>query len=154
TFDDIHLYKVDNDIRMVSLDTPVVSSCGLGSAVPIRVTVRNDADTTVNNIPVKFTIDGGPAVSETIATIDGNTNLQYTFTATANLAANGNHTIKVWVDYADDSFRDNDTLTVIIINSQVVSSYPYLENFESGAGGWYTSGKNNSWEYGTPVSPK
>src|SRR5262249_24955572 len=60
TFDDIHLYKVDNDIQMVSLDTPVVASCSLNSVVPVRVTVRNSADTIVNKIPVKFSIDGGP----------------------------------------------------------------------------------------------
>jgi hypothetical protein len=154
TFDDIHLYKVDNDIKMVSLDTPVVSSCGLGSAVPVRVTVHNSADTTVTKIPVKFSIDGGAAVIDTINSINGNADLSFTFTGTANLSANGTHTVKVWVDYPGDSFRDNDTVTVTITNSPVISSYPYLENFESGAGGWYSNGKNDSWEYGTPASVK
>jgi hypothetical protein len=154
TFDDIHLYKVDNDIQMISLDTPVVASCGLNSNVPVRVTVRNSADTVVNNIPVKFTIDGGTAVNETIASIPGNTNVSFTFSATADLSATGTHTVKVWVDYPFDSFRDNDTVTATIINSPVIASYPYLENFEAGNGSWYTRGKNNSWEYGTPASPK
>ena len=39
TFDDIHLYKVDNDIQMVRLDTPIVASCSLNNAIPVRVTV-------------------------------------------------------------------------------------------------------------------
>ncbi len=104
TFDDIHLYKVDNDIQMVSLDTPVVASCGLGNAVPVRVTVHNSADTTVNNIPVKFTIDGGSVTSETIASVAANTNATFTFTGTADLSAAGIHIVKVWVDYDDDSF--------------------------------------------------
>ncbi|MDP4261023.1 MAG: S8 family serine peptidase [Bacteroidota bacterium] len=154
TFDDIHLYKVDNDIRMVSLDTPVVASCGLGSTVPVRVTVRNSADTTVNKIPVKFSIDGGATVIDTIASIAGNTNVSFTFTGTADLSATGSHTVKVWVDYPGDSFRGNDTVTVTIINSPIISSYPYLENFEAGPGGWYSNGKNNSWQYGTPASTK
>lgn len=154
TFDDIHLYKVDNDIQMVSLDTPIVTSCALGANVPVRITVRNSADTTVNNIPVKFTIDGGPVTTETIASIAGNTNLSYTFTATADLSVIGVHIVKVWVDYAGDSFRDNDTVTVTIRNSPVITSYPYLQNFEAGNGDWYSLGKNNSWEYGTPAAPK
>jgi hypothetical protein len=154
TFDDIHLYKVDNDIQMVSLDTPVVASCGLGNNVPVRVTVRNSADTTINNIPVKFSVDGGAAVSETISSIAGNTNASFTFSGTANLSATGSHTVKVWVDYPGDSFKENDTVTVTIINSPIITTYPHLETFESNDGGWYTRGKNNSWEYGTPASSK
>jgi hypothetical protein len=154
TFDDIHLYKVDNDIQMVSLDTPVVASCALGNAVPVRVTVRNSADTTVNKIPVKFTIDGGAVIIDTIGSVAGNTNVSFTFTNTADLSVTGVHIVKVWVDYPGDSFRDNDTVTVSIRNSPTITSYPYLENFEAGDGYWYTLGKNNSWEYGTPASSK
>jgi hypothetical protein len=152
TFDNFHLYKVDNDIQMVSLDTPVVASCALGNAVPVRVTIRNSADTTVNKIPVKFRIDGGTIIVDTVASVNGNANASFTFTATANLSATGTHTVQVWVDYPGDSFRDNDTLNVTIRNSPTISTFPYLENFESGDGNWYSSGKNNSWEYGTPSS--
>jgi hypothetical protein len=154
TFDNIHLYKVDNDVQMVKLDTPVVASCALGNAVPVRVTVRNSADTTINNIPVRFTIDGGAVSSDIIPSIGGNTNMSFTFTGTADLSATGIHIVKVWVDYPGDSFRDNDTVTVSIRNSPTITSYPYLENFEAGDGYWYTLGKNNSWEYGTPSSGK
>lgn len=154
TFDDLHLYVVENDLQVVSIDTPVVSSCGLNASVPIRITVRNNADTTIVNIPVKYSADGGATVSETIATIAGNTNDEYIFTATADLSATGTHTIVAWVDYADDSYRSNDTVRVTIVNSPVFASFPYLENFESGDGGWYSGGVNNSWAFGTPSSPK
>ncbi len=154
TFDNIHLYKVDNDIQAIKLDTPVVASCGLSNAVPVRVTIRNSADTTVNNIPVKFTIDDGPETIDTIATIPGNTNISFLFTGTADVSVTGVHTIKVWVDYPGDSFRENDTVTVIIRNSPTITSFPYLENFEAGDGYWYTGGKNNTWEYGTPSATK
>ena len=43
TFDDIRLYKVINDIQLISIDTPVVASCGLSNAVPVKVTVRNSS---------------------------------------------------------------------------------------------------------------
>lgn len=154
TFDDIHVYKVIDDIQMISIDTPTVNSCGLNATTPIKVTVRNSVNTTVSNIPVKFRIDGGSITTENISSIAGNTSIQYTFTATANLAAIGTHTVQAWVDYPTDSYRDNDTATLTIINSPVISSFPYLENFESGNGSWYSGGKLNSWEYGTPASTK
>ncbi|MBL7739159.1 MAG: S8 family serine peptidase [Chitinophagaceae bacterium] len=154
TFDDIHLYKVDNDIQMVSLDTPIVASCGLNATVPVRVTVRNSADATINTIPVKFSVDGGATVTESIASIAANTSVSYTFTATADLSAIGVHEVKVWVDYGGDSFRENDTITVTIRNSPVIATYPYLENFETNNGNWYSGGKNDSWEYGTPAATR
>ena len=100
TFDDIRLYKVFNDLQMISIDTPVVSSCGLGNAVPVKVTVRNSFTSAISTIPVKMQVDGGSVITETIASIAGNASIQYTFTATANLSAAGTHTIKVWVDLA------------------------------------------------------
>jgi hypothetical protein len=154
TFDDIHLYKVIDDIQMISIDTPIVSSCGLNSTTPVKVTVRNSVNTTVSAIPVKLRIDGGAVISETIASIGGNASIPFTFSATANLSAFGSHTIQVWVDYPTDSYRQNDTATITLVNSPVISSFPYLENFESGSASWYSKGVKNSWEYGTPLSNK
>ncbi len=33
-----------------------------------------------------------------------------------------------------------------------INSFPYFENFEGGDGGWYSTGKNNNWEWGTPAA--
>ncbi|KAA9333614.1 T9SS type A sorting domain-containing protein [Adhaeribacter soli] len=32
-----------------------------------------------------------------------------------------------------------------------ISSFPYFENFETGAGGWMAGGTNSSWALGTPI---
>jgi hypothetical protein len=154
TFDDIHLYLVTDDIRMMSIDTPVVASCGLNATTPVRVTVRNNSNATLTNIPVKFKADGGATVSETIASIAGNSSVSYTFTATANFSALGNHTLVVWADLGTDTYRDNDSISLTLINSPVVTSFPYLQNFEIDNGSWYSNGTNSSWEYGTPASLK
>jgi len=154
TFDDIHLYKAIDDIQMLSIDTPIVSSCGLNGTTPIKISVRNSVNTTVTNIPVKFRVDGGSITTETIPSINGNATKQYTFAATANLASIGPHTIEAWVDYPSDNYRVNDTTVIQIVNSAVVSSFPYLENFETSNGSWYTGGLKPSWEYGTPASNK
>ena len=154
TFDDIHLYSVMNDMQMISIDTPIVSSCGLSNAAPVKITLRNSANSALTNIPVKFKIDNGSIITETIPSITANTTIQYTFTSTADLSLVGTHTILAWVDYATDSYRKNDTTSITIINSQVVTSFPYLQDFETNNGGWYASGKKSTWEYGTPSSAK
>ncbi len=38
-------------------------------------------------------------------------------------------------------------------NSQCVTSYPYLEDFESGPAGWTANGGNNDWTWGQPNKP-
>jgi hypothetical protein len=154
TFDDIHLYKAVDDIQMLSIDTPMVSSCGLNGTTPIKVSVRNSVNTAITNIPVKFRVDGGSVSAETISSINGNATIQYTFTSTANLASLGAHTIEAWVDYPTDNYRHNDTALIHIVNSAIISSFPYLENFEAGNGLWYPGGIASSWEYGTPASNK
>ncbi len=76
------------------------------------------------------------------------------FQATADLSGPGPHTVKVWTDLASDSNRSNDLITTEMYNSPIISSFPYLEDFEKGSGYWYTGGTNVSLAYGTPSSPK
>jgi hypothetical protein len=152
TIDDIQLYKVIDDMQMISVDSPYLNSCGLNATTPVKVTVKNSMGSVRNNIPVKIRIDGGAVITEIIPSIAANTNLQYSFIATANLSAVGNHTIQVWVDYPTDSYRQNDTTTISFVNMPSISSFPHIENFETSNGNWYSSGIKSSWEYGTPAS--
>ena len=152
SFDDVRIYEVFNDLQMISIDTPVTASCALSPVQPVRISVRNSDNSTINNIPVKYRVNGGSWISENIATVAANATVQYTFTATTDMSVIGTYTIEAIVDYGADSFRDNDTVSTTIINSAVISSFPYLEGFETSDGSWYTEGKNASWEHGTPVS--
>ncbi len=154
TFDDIRFYEVANDVQMKSIDAPLTIGCGLTNATPITVSVRNSANITLTNIPVQYRVNNGPWVAGTITSIAGNTTVQYTFTATANLTALGTHTIEAVVNFATDNFKENDTISVIIRNQPVVATFPYLQNFESSDGYWYAVGKRNTWEYGTPASAR
>ena len=154
SFDDIRLYEVFNDIQMISIDTPVLASCGLTNAVPVKVSVRNSANTAINNIPVKYRINNSNWVTETIPSIAANSIVEYTFITPANLSVLGTYTIQAIVELNNDSFRENDTTTVVITNSPVITTFPYLQNFESGNAYWYAQGKNSSWQFGTPASPK
>lgn len=155
SFDNIRLYRAIDDIQMISIDTPVVVACGLNSTVPVKVTVRNTSNAVINNIPIVLKVDGSIVATESIATIAANSSFQYLFNpATANLSAPGNHTVEVWVNYATDNVRDNDTARIIVNSLPYITSFPYLENFETNNGYWYTSSTGSSWQYGTPNSPK
>lgn len=158
SFDDVRLYLVTDDIHLVSIDTPVVNNCNLSAATPVRITVRNTSNNTVTNVPVRYRINGGAYIpDEFIASIAANSTVQYAFTTTADLSAPGNQLVEAEVDYPTDTFHDNDTLSVNLVNSPVItvtSANPYLQDFESGTASWYTGGKASSWEYGTPASVK
>jgi hypothetical protein len=155
TFDDVRLYEAIDDLQLISIDTPIVNSCGLSATTPVRITVRNSSNNALNNIPVRFRINGGSWSNGNIAAIAANTSYSYTFTGTANLAATGTYLLEAEVDYGTDNYFPNDTLSRTVINSPVIvvtNTNRYLQNFEADNGAWYSSGRNASWEYGTPAS--
>lgn len=154
TFDDIRIYRAIDDIQLVSVDTPYTVSCGLNTTVPVKATVRNTSDAVINNVPVVLRVNGVVIATETIASIPANAALQYTFTATADLSATGDHNIEVWTALVTDNYKENDTARMTANNLPLVTTFPYLQNFESGNGSWYAGGTRNTWEYGTPVSPR
>ena len=149
TFDDIRLYTVANDMQAIAIDTPATSNCAQ-NMVPVRIRMKNSMSYAISSIPVKFQVDGGTVTTETVAFVAPNTVATYTFTALANVSVAGSHIIKAWVDLPADNFRSNDTISKTIINQPVISSFPYLQDFESNAGNFYTGGKNVSWAYGLP----
>ena len=155
SFDDIRVYQVFNDMQMLSIDAPVKTSCALTSSTTIQVSVRNSSNSVINNVPVKYRINNGSWISETIPSVSANSILEYSFTTGADLSAFDTYTIQAIVDLNNDSFRENDTTTATVVNSPVITSFPYLQNFEGGGiGNWYADGKNSSWQYGTPASAK
>ena len=154
SFDDVRLYTVNNDVQALAVDTPIVSSCGLGSNVPVKVRVRNSMRYAISNIPIRLSVDGGIAVVETIPAIAANSTIVYTFSTPANLSASGNHFIKIYTDLPADDFKGNDTTSIQIVNQPVINNFPYLQDFESGNGSFYAEGLRSSWQFGTPASIK
>ncbi len=154
SFDDIRLYKAIDDIQLISIDEPVAIDCGLGTATQVVITVRNSANHSINSIPVHLKLNDGGAITETIPVLNANETATYRFTIPLDFSAFGNHEIITWVALTTDNYRFNDTAKLSLTNSPIINSFPYLEDFESTNGNWYTKGINNSWEYGTPASTK
>ncbi|GAB4094141.1 S8 family serine peptidase [Flaviaesturariibacter terrae] len=154
SFDDVQLYTAANDMQVLGILSPAPSACGLSASSTISAAIRNSSFGTLTNVPLRYSIDGGGWVSETYPSVAANATVVHTFSTTADLSALGTHTVRVLVDMPGDDVHKNDTLTLAVVNQPVVSSFPYLQNFESGAGYWYSGGTNSSWELGTPQSPK
>ncbi len=156
SFDDIRLYRAIDDIQMVSIDTPVVLSCNFNSTVPVKVTVRNTSDAIVNTVPLILEVDGAVVATENVPSIPANDTVHYLFNpGVADLSAPGNHTIRVWVDYTTDNIPENDSAAIETNSLPLVTAFPYLEDFETNNGYWFTSASGGStWEYGTPNSAK
>ncbi len=156
TFDDIRIYRAVDDIQLVSIDTPQVVSCNFNSIVPVKITVRNTSDVNVSAVPVTLRVNGTIVATENIPSIPANDTVHYLFNpGVADLSVPGNHLVEAWVDYATDNVPENDTALVNVRSLPLISSFPYLEDFETGTNDWYTHADTNStWQLGTPVSAK
>lgn len=155
TIDNFSLYTVSNDIGVISIDSIPPYNCNLGAGKPLSVRLVNGVNNAVNNIPIYYKLDNNAIVSELVSTIGAKDTITYTFNTLMNLSAIGDHTISVWIAASGDTYALNDSvLNYKIRNQPLVDSFPYLQNFESGDGNFYTRGNNSSWAYGTPTSTK
>lgn len=152
TFDDVNLSRSTNDVGVTALISPTPGSfCSLSSAQSITFKVKNYTSLTATNIPVTFSINGSTH-TETIPSINGNDSINYTFTQQVNLSSFGYYTFTGWVHMTGDNYSANDTLQPVTIHtSPLISTFPYLEGFESSNGNWYTEGVNSSWQWGSPM---
>jgi hypothetical protein len=153
TLDNIRLYAVVNDVALDSLISPENIACNLNN-MPVTVRVYNSTSLTQNNISVSYNVDNGPVYTEIISSLAGKTRTIHTFAQLLNGLAPGPHTIKTWVALNGDTYTGNDSLTETVHNQPLISSYPYLENFEANDGYWFAEGINSSWAYGTPASSR
>jgi hypothetical protein len=71
------------------------------------------------------------------------------------IAGKSKHTLNIWLSASGDTYLKNDSLLdYTFYNQSLVDKFPYYESFETGNGGWYAEGTNNSWQYGKVASPK
>lgn len=155
TFDNFRMYTVANDAVLADVVSPQPNSCGLPSIIPLTVKVKNGVNYTINNVLINYTLDGGPVNTATINAISAKDSLNFTFPQTMNISGGTSHVLNVWLSTPGDTYLPNDSISDYQFrNSPIISSYPYLEDFESGDGGFYTSGFLSSWQYGTPAAPR
>jgi len=155
TIDNLKMYIVQNDIQLLEVVSPIVSECGLTGQQPLTVKVRNGVNQQLTNVQLSYKLDNGVVVNEVLASIGGKQTVNYTFRNKIDLTATGKHVLNVWLSVAGDTYLQNDSLlNYEFYNQPLIKTYPYLDDFEAGNGGWYANGINSTWAYGEIASPK
>ncbi|MEP7166098.1 MAG: S8 family serine peptidase [Ferruginibacter sp.] len=151
TFDDVSVAEAIGDVSIASVVSPSKDGCGLSANYPVTIRIKNYTNTTINNIAVNYQFNAGTIVTENIPVLNPNELLTYSFATHADLTAYIDYKFDFWLTAGGDNYHSNDSIiNYSLHNSPVISSYPYLEGFESNNGNWYAKGANTSWEWGTP----
>ena len=148
SFDNITLSAPGSDVSLLSIDAPL-SSCNPSAAAAVTVKVKNNSAAALTNVPVKYSLNFGTAVAGTVPSVPAGATVSFTFPTTINLTGIGAYNLTAYTDLPADGYKQNDTVKNQAVVSYGAATFPYLDNFESGNGGWATYGTKSSWAYGT-----
>ncbi len=149
SFDDVRIVAATNDITVTQLVAPATFNCNAGAFAAITIRVKNTTSSSFTNVPVFYRVDNGAAVAGSVASLLPNATVDYTFTVPADFSVFKEYKIDAWASLPGDDYALNDSITnQLIYNSPVITSYPYLERFETGDGNFFTTGSYSSWKWG------
>lgn len=138
------------DAKVVSINTPV-TGINLGNET-VTATIKNNGSDPITGFSLKLNVNGTDVATETYSgTIASLTEEEYTFIATADLSAEGEHTITVIVSLTGDTISSNDTASVTITNTicNIITDFPWEESFtEPLSACWQNidaDGDGNAW---------
>lgn len=108
------------DVGVIAIDEPN-DGVELSNSETVTVRVKNYGTAVASNIPVNFKVDGGAAVTETLAgPVNPGDTATYTFTAGANLSAVGTHQVTAYTTLSGDLFTVNDTAKKVVVCSPLI----------------------------------
>ncbi|MDY8135242.1 GEVED domain-containing protein [Aquimarina sp. 2201CG5-10] len=106
---------VANDVGVISIDTP--NDATFTNAEVVTITIKNFGETTQNNIPVSYSINGGAVVNEIFTgSIASGATASFSFNATADLTSGRNFTIEAETNLAGDVTPENDCASKKVLN--------------------------------------
>lgn len=151
SFDDIRIVATSNDVQVTRLVAPDTFNCSPGNAA-ITIRVKNTTATTFNNVPIYYRLFNGIPVAGTIPVLTANSTIDFTFPTLANLSTFRAYEIDAWVQLAGDNYPVNDSINnQFVYSSPVISTFPYLERFDTDNGTWFTDTVSySSWSWGQP----
>jgi len=152
TIDNFRIYSVKNDVQLLSVLAPVNFNCDIDSSALI-VKIYNSDNLPQDTVALFYRLDNGSVLTDTIWFLAAKDTVTHTFSTPLKNLSHGTHRIDVWLAADGDNYQQNDSILNYQFRNQYnIASFPYLENFETGGGGWYTAGFNSSWQYGVPNS--
>ncbi|OFY32241.1 MAG: hypothetical protein A2309_12855 [Bacteroidetes bacterium RIFOXYB2_FULL_35_7] len=150
--DDIKIYEAPQaNIGVSSVISPL-SNCGLTNNETVVVGVYNYGLAPQADFDVAYRINDGILISETVTdTVQPGETLNFMFSQSADFSAYINYKIFATTILTNDFDSTNDADSMVIANYPSASTFPYIQDFETSAGGWFSSGINSTWEWGTPA---
>lgn len=150
SFDDIAIHEiVSDDLGIVSWDSKT-KGCDIDS---VNVIVHNYGTnpTPATGFDIGYSTDNGATyhTEHVNDVIQPNSSMTYKFTSLMSLSP-GTYNGIVKCTLAGDFESSNDELSMELIKSPVVSSFPYSQDFEGAQAYWFSSNGISSWELGTP----
>ena len=150
-FDDIEIFEQPPiNAGVVEILSPI-TGCGLGNET-VTVVIENYGDAVLVNYPVGYDAGAGAVIetmTDTLHIADTDT---FTFATLADLSATMAYNFAAWTDAIGDGDLLNDSLFTVVTSAPLIASLPYVEDFESGPGGWYAEmeGEEGIWGFGDP----
>ena len=141
-----------NDAIVTAITSPV-SGINLTETETVTATIKNNGLDTITTLDLELKVDGNVVATETFTTsIAPDSTANYTFAATADLSADGDHTIMVTAILADDEIATNDSKTITVKNvvCNTVTSFPWIDEFAVAPDCWTVLGGDeygNNWFY-------
>lgn len=114
---DIHIDKVEvlvpaaNDVGVTQIDVPT-GECGVGTTLPVKVTIYNNGFQTQTQVPVSYALNSQVPVNETFTlSLAPGASTQVTFTNPASITTGGSNQLKAWTTLGGDVNLENDSAT-------------------------------------------
>ncbi|HAA15242.1 MAG TPA: hypothetical protein DCE41_27520 [Cytophagales bacterium] len=138
------------DIQLSNLATPG-SGIGLGDQRDIDVKLTNEGAGTADSVALTLNIIRNDTLHYTSTRVypgpwDPQESRDVTFDS-LDFFTVGHYKIEVFASLPSDVDNSNDTLRTSRVTQPLISSFPYLESFESDAGLYYSGAV---WEWGSP----
>ena len=146
--DDVSCITVNNgnDLSLMEILTPTNGDgCVLTAAEEVKIKLKNTGTTDINAFEVKYTINNGMAVVETVTQqINIGETFDYTFIEKADLSEYGEYTIDVEAIVQDDQNASNDFLSTDIQSKDAEILIELKTDGFPGDNSWMIVDENNN----------
>ena len=151
--DDITIFT-EPDVGITNLVLPDYLGCNqtFGAAETVSVQITNHGVNSVSNIPVSVNVTGGATLTLSgtyVGTIAGGASAVFVLPGSVNMVPDASYQFECYTTLATDDYLLNDTF--VDARHQLITTYPFVEDFNANNGGWAAGSSNASiyWEWNT-----
>ncbi|PTT16615.1 hypothetical protein DBR27_02250, partial [Flavobacterium sp. HMWF030] len=135
----------DFDLKLMSVNLPEYTGATLSANSPLSITIYNLGCQDIpagSQLKVGYlnTLSGNQTVWKDITlstAFKKNSEITIPFDGSVDLSAFGVHSYEAFVSYSQDPVATNNS-GINTVYSGIVTQFPYFEDFEKTAGGWYS----------------